>query len=76
MDTHVYISSPAPFAPLTKETEKQCKIHLPKDDNETLKRQACMFSASGDLICDDKRRDGQGMIVREACSRPPVGYSQ
>lgn len=72
MDFYLYESKPAPVE--NNETKKQCA--LPKNDNETLKRQACMFSASGEMICDEKRRDGQGMIVRETCSRPPMAYTQ
>lgn len=70
-----YTSFPAPFAPLTPQQQAQCAVHLPKSDNETVKRQSCMMTASGEMVCDDTRRDGHGMIVRQACARPPAAYT-
>lgn len=70
-----YISVPAPFAPLTPQQQKQCEIQLPRSDNDTIMRQSCMMTASGEMVCDERRRDGHGMIVRQPCSRPPAPAS-
>lgn len=43
-------SQPAPFVCYTS----KCIESLPKTDNDTVKRQACTYLASGDMKCEDK----------------------
>jgi hypothetical protein len=36
-----------------------------------------MYTAGGEMVCDNTRRDGQSMVVREACDnkKVPLGYT-
>ena len=63
-----------PSAILDSQNEMPC-IAVTKSDNATLLRQSCMYSASGELNCDNSRKDGQHMIVEKPCSKPPNGYT-
>lgn len=77
MDFTLYTSQPAPLekrVDITLQEQQEPTCNIPKSDNDTLRRQACMFTASGEVVCDDSRRDGQGMIVKQS-NPAPMGYS-
>jgi hypothetical protein len=71
-----FVSQPAPVQAYVSDN-KACDPYINrKCDNQTLKRQACMFSASGDMICDETRQDGFNMILKTIDkSKNVVGYN-
>ena len=65
-----FVSEPAPFP----KQQPQPSCNSTYNDVDVLNRQACMFSASGELVCNKKKILGNDAIVREECAKPPSGY--